>query len=211
MRHLSFVIAALASLLCGCASPHSDLLFRSKALLSPEVGLVLASIGPGPHADSVARMYATGSAVHIYFRSLDDSTAVERVITTDGHYWSNGGWKDKEVVRTSSTGDRLLLGYSIKPGRYVVTRAVTSIAGMVSYAAHPRLPSRQEFEVLPNSICYIGSYRLDVGLGKNIVGTAVPASAAISIRNELADDLALLHQVRPELKDASVRCGAAAR
>ena len=180
---LSFIVALV---LTGCASPHSDLLFKDKPLLSAQSGLVVASFG-------------TRSSVQIYFRPVADPNGREQIMTTDGHSWAGGGRRDQEVVRSSSDGSRLLVGYSLKPGRYQITKASVSVVSAATYTAELKMPPNQEFEVFASGVSYVGSFQANIRTGTTVLGMTVPSKVSMSVRNEMPADLALLFRVRPEL------------
>lgn len=196
------LLSALFIVLAGCAAPHSDLLFKDKALVSGESGLILASLGTTVPRDAAADPFVSQMAITVFYRPAGDANASEAALSTEANGFMNAGWKDTQVVRTTERARRLLVGYAIKPGRYEVTRIRVEIPGLVAYKVEFRPPGNSEFGVVPGQVTYLGAFEVENVVGTNVLGTRVPASARLAVHDEAAEDFAHLDRLRPELRGA---------
>jgi hypothetical protein len=204
IRGVQVVALAILVALAGCAAPHSDLLYRDRKMLSQEKGLVVASLGYKTAADGRIRGVVGSTSLHVGYKALNDPSGQEYVLTTLAHMRAFGAWQDSEVVREGSGTKRVLVGYSLKPGRYVLTKQRVELYGFATWTATPRLAAPLEFEVKPNSITYVGAHEVETRSGENLLGMAVPANVTVRVLDEMEEDMSLLYRVRPELQGMPV-------
>lgn len=196
------LLSALVIALSGCAAPHSDLLFKDKALVSSQSGLLLASLGTALPGDAAADPFLAQMAIIVFYRPVGDSNASEAALSTEANGFVNAGWNDAQVVRTTERARRLLVGYTIKPGRYEVTRVRAEIPGLVAYKIDLRPSGNSEFGVLPGQVTYLGAFEVENIVGTNMMGIRVPSTARLSVHDEAAEDFAHLDRLRPDLRGA---------
>lgn len=207
-RRFWMVVLATCAALVGCAAPHQDLISTDKKLVSTETGLVVATLGYILPDERSLAIRARRAALVLYFRLADDPSAPELFIDTTGlHGRIDGGYKDwPTAVRTIGSQTRLLVGYSVKPGKYIITRQlVTLISIPGSYTATPPLAGPREFVVKPGEVTYLGAHIVETTGGKNLLGMTVPATAAVHVSDDFAGDREVLYALRPELKEAPVK------
>jgi hypothetical protein len=197
-------IATILVILTGCAAPHSDLLFKEKKLTSDNVGLVVMALGYKTPADSQMVKDIKKVGLHINFESTTNSAGAKYQITTNAHYFETGAWDDAVVVRMNSGGKRVLVGYVIPHGKYVLTEQSVSLWGRLDWTARPPLARPREFEVRPNSVTYLGVREVDVESEKNRWGVTLPVGVRINALNEFEDDIELLYRNRPDLRNVSI-------
>ncbi|MBB6562125.1 hypothetical protein HNP48_004834 [Acidovorax soli] len=200
-----FGLAVIAcAVLAGCAAPNQHLFSADKPLVGPDTGLLLATLGYTVPQDP--GLAANPPSLTLGFRSADPANPELSYINTTGPSRRvTGGFTDwPAAVRTSGGDTRLLIGYRMKPGRYVFTEQYVYIGGYYTYTAKPPMAGPKEFVIKAGEVTYVGSHTARLLAGTNVFGRTVPSSAAVWVSNDLLADLDLLHSLRPEMRTVLV-------
>jgi hypothetical protein len=200
----SGAMATMLVMLTGCGIQHSDLLFKEKKLTSDTAGFVVMALGHKTPTDIEVDKMVKRVGLHIEFASATNTAGTKYQITTTAHNIDGGAWKDTAVVRTNPSGKRVLVGYSVPPGKYVLTGQSVYLWGNFNYGARPQLTQPLEFEVRPNSVTYLGVREVEIDGGKNILNMTVPGQVRVNALNEFKDDIELLYSNRPDLRNLPI-------
>lgn len=192
------------AVLAGCAAPNQHLFSADKPLVGPDSGLLLATLGYTVPQD--AALAARPPSLTLGFRSADPANPAQSHINTTGSsHRGTGGYTDwPAAVRTSGGDTRVLIGYRMKPGRYLFTEQHVYIGGYYSYTAKPPMAGPKEFVIKAGEVTYVDTHTVRLLAGSTFFGHTVPSAAAVWVTNELLADLDLLHSLRPEMRTVRV-------
>ena len=208
-----FALLASVLLLAGCATSHSDLVAKDGPLINESTGLVIASFGSDSSVQGVP-------AMDFEALPINGGTRQQRRFTTLAHMQDFGAWQVEKAVRSAETGQRVLVGYALKPGTYEVSQIGVLFRGKFGiYHGGVRLPFVYRFDVVAGEVLYLGTFEASVttrpnaasALGIAALSDSVPVAARVRILNEIEQDRKILVRLRPELASTAVNAASPLR
>lgn len=203
-RRWAVVFTVLATLLTGCALPHSHLVSKKESLIDKDHGVVVVSLGSATMRTPAIDVVTTQS----------DGKPTDFRFTTSANLLVYGAWHATEAVRPGpSGGQRLLLAYSASPGNYSIDSVSLYIPGYPStYSGKVQLPRPYRFGVEAGKVTYLGVVEVNMSTSPTVISQYIPAlnmqvPSGMSVRllDEFEEDNKILLSLRPELKSAPVQ------
>lgn len=185
----TFIFAACLVLLSGCANTHLKRDAISSTSLTPTTGILIGSFA----RSAAARPYYSQT---FYFK--DTKTNEVHEIKSQPTFNLFTGKTPDDFK--SKEGNGAVFVFNLPAGQYTFFNFRLYQANGVS---QQNWSSKEDysipFVVHPNTANYVGEIRLDPLTGKNIFGMSVHAGGTWTISNQMARDVAILKQTRPEV------------
>lgn len=160
-------------------------------------GLAVASIGFVQTGDRVLDLSLYTSLISLDLRSVGPTPGNGSPIRLA--LGGNRAWADKDTLLVSGNQIRSITSVGLPPGNYEVFAYDLQVSHSIwQYSLSKEYPQPIRFTVRPGEVTYIGSYQMEVSIGRNVLGRATPERASLVVVDRAQQDLARLQRVRPE-------------